>query len=82
MPYTLSPEIEQMVREKIAAGEYRSEDEVLREAIWALDEISQRREELRSGLLERIAEADEKGCVPFDLEAFKLEARRRASQKA
>ena len=37
MSYSLTPELDQMVRERISTGGYRSEEEVLRAALTALD---------------------------------------------
>ena len=38
MPYQFPPEVEQLFRERMASGRYSTEDELLREALYALAE--------------------------------------------
>jgi putative addiction module CopG family antidote len=38
MSYTLPPDVEEMVRQRMASGKYASQDELLREALRALAE--------------------------------------------
>ncbi len=38
MSVNLTPRVENLVRQKVAAGPYRSDDEVIEEALQALDE--------------------------------------------
>lgn len=47
MSESLSPEVQQVVQQELAAGRYGSENEVLLEAVRLLAERNRRREELR-----------------------------------
>ena len=38
MPYQFPPDLDKLVREQMATGDYRSEDDVLRDALIALEE--------------------------------------------
>jgi putative addiction module CopG family antidote len=55
MNVRLSPEHEAMVREKIASGDYRDEDDVIGEALAALSRIE---EERRAALLAALEEGE------------------------
>jgi antitoxin ParD1/3/4 len=50
MSVQVAPEIEAMIREKVSAGRYGSADEVLREALQALEERD-RLQDLRASLV-------------------------------
>jgi Arc/MetJ-type ribon-helix-helix transcriptional regulator len=54
MSYVFPPPLDQMVREELAAGVYKSEDDVLLEAMHALRD----RNEALSGLREGLADLD------------------------
>ncbi len=77
MPHALSPDLDQRVRDKLSAGQYASEEEVLREALKLLDEhdetlaaVSEGFEDVRSGRSRSFEEADtefrRKHNIPFD----------------
>jgi antitoxin ParD1/3/4 len=62
MNVNLTPELERMVREKVASGLYGSQSEVVREALRLLAEQDRLREahlaRLRTALAEGLAQAD------------------------
>jgi Arc/MetJ-type ribon-helix-helix transcriptional regulator len=41
--YQFSPDVEQLIKERMAIGVYSSEDEVLRDALGALEQLEQER---------------------------------------
>lgn len=49
MNVTLTPELEQYIADKVASGQYESKDDVIRQALWALDE-KEEEAALRAGL--------------------------------
>ena len=64
---SLTPQLEQMVRDKVESGMYNSASEVVREALRLLDE----QEELRQIRLKRLRAEIQKGIdsgppIPFD----------------
>ena len=58
----------------MATGNYGSEDELLIEAIHALDEVRSRHDQLRAEIQARLSKTGKGNSEPFDLEAFKEEA--------
>jgi len=84
MNVNLTPELETLVRRKVASGMYTSASEVVREALRLMEEqdqmravrLDQLRRDVRKGLESSPAE-------PWDPEAIKLQGRvRRAAAKA
>lgn len=43
MAYQFPPDVDQRIKERLASGAYASEDEVLRDAMEALDQLDQER---------------------------------------
>jgi Arc/MetJ-type ribon-helix-helix transcriptional regulator len=80
MSYLLPQILEQMVQERMAARGYNSEDEVLLDAMLALEDIDQRREDLRSQIQRRVESAGSTLALPLDRASFKAEARRRLTE--
>lgn len=74
----LTPELHQLVQEAVAAGDYASTSEVMREA---LRDWKERRERKREAILELRRLWDEGiasgPAAPLDFEAIKREGRRR-----
>jgi antitoxin ParD1/3/4 len=64
MSVTLAPELADRIREKIAAGRYRTANEVVEEALQALDE-RERLEQLRAKLQVGIDQLDRGEGIPF-----------------
>ncbi|MBI3695174.1 MAG: type II toxin-antitoxin system ParD family antitoxin [Acidobacteria bacterium] len=85
MNLSLTPEMEKLVRDKVASGMYHSVSEVVREALSLLKERDQLRERRLDQLRKEIArgvEQVEQGQVrPFDAEEIKAEGRRRSLRK-
>lgn len=77
MNHQLSPELDRLIQEKLTAGRYQSANELLLDAMVALEEIEAREEALRVELQERVAKAGGPLSQPFDREAFRAEVRRR-----
>ena len=83
MNVNLTPELEEMVRRKVASGMYNSASEVVREALRLMEQQDQvravRLEQLRADIREGL---DSGPGEPWDAEALKREARVRRSAKA
>ena len=65
MAIALTPELERLVREKLASGKYESQEDVLRAALRALDEqeeivagIQEGYDDLQAGRYKTLEEAD------------------------
>lgn len=56
MSFQLPPDVEQLVKERIASGVYKSEDDVLRDAMRALEQLEQ----------DRIARWDERNRLAIE----------------
>ena len=85
MNISLTPQLEQWVRDKVASGFYNSASEVVREALRLLNEQDRfremRLEELRKELQKGIDELDRGAGTPWDKETFLAEARARLEAK-
>ena len=82
MNISLTPRLEEMIREKIASGSYSSASEVVREALRLLEMEDQ----LRSLKLRRLREDIREGLhscptTPFDPDKLKQAARQKRSSK-
>ena len=75
MHVSLSPELELIVNEKVASGEYRSAREVVGEALRLLKERDERRqeqiEELRSEIRIGLEQLDRGEATVYDEESLK-----------
>jgi antitoxin ParD1/3/4 len=80
MTMILTPRLEALVRQKVAAGPYRTADEVIQEALDALEEREQV-QQLRSKLQIGIDQLNRGEGVPFTPE-WRTERRRVAVQRA
>jgi putative addiction module CopG family antidote len=79
MPYAFPPDVDQLVRSRMATGNYRSEDELLRCALEALAEQEDDLQAIQEALAE--LEADDPG-LPLE-EAFReVRQRYQAEQDA
>jgi len=74
MAYAFSPELERKIQEHMTAGGYESEDELLLDAIIALERIKQRTAELRAEIQERLQTVGE--AKKLNLEQLQAEIRR------
>jgi putative addiction module CopG family antidote len=75
MGHELPPNLERMVRERIAAGQYVSEDDVLLDAMLALEDVEERHEQLRVEIQRRARDAGTLLSQPLDRAAFKAAVR-------
>jgi antitoxin ParD1/3/4 len=84
MNVSLTPELEQLVTEKVESGTYNSASEVVREALRLLkerDEIRQvRLDELRREIAVGLEQADRGETRPFDPDDLKRRVRDRLSK--
>jgi Arc/MetJ-type ribon-helix-helix transcriptional regulator len=81
MAYSFPPNLDQMVRHWMAAGPYHSEDELLVDAMLALEHVQSNSDELRNEIGRRIRKVESGLAVPLDRAAFKAEARRRLGDR-
>jgi antitoxin ParD1/3/4 len=80
MNLSLTPELEQLINERLESGMYNSASEVIHEALRLLQERDElqrhRQEELRREIAVGLAEADQGALAPLDIEVVKAEGRR------
>lgn len=85
MDISLTPDLEQLIAQKVSSGRYGSATEVLREALRLLqsrdDADEARLEELRCEIAVGLEEADGGELAPLDVEAIKSEGRRQLAAK-
>lgn len=88
MNVSLTPELEELINQKVMSGMYTSASEVVREGLRLLrehDELKRiRTEELRRDILVGVAESKRSESKPLDVDAVKAEGRhrKRAAQAA
>ena len=83
MNISLTPHLEEMIREKIASGSYNSASEVVREALRLMEQEDQ----LRSLKLQKLREDVQEGLdsgpsIAFEPQEIKRLARERKSQRS
>lgn len=69
MNVSLTPQLEEMIRDKVATGRYTSASEVVREALRLLEERD-RYETFRAAVLEGYEEAERGELIPYTPELF------------
>jgi Arc/MetJ-type ribon-helix-helix transcriptional regulator len=77
MAYAFPPDLDRLVSEKMATGLYASQEELLVDALHALDELDRRHRELREEVQRRVASAGQGLSAPLDVEFIMAEGRRR-----
>lgn len=81
MNISLTPELEQLVNDKVASGMYHSASEVIREALRLLKEHDALREfrlqELRKEIAKGMEQSERGQTAPFDVEDMKRRVRER-----
>ena len=83
MNVNLSPQLEDMVRQKVASGLYTSASEVVREALRMMEAQDQLRAAKLEQLRQDIREGLESGePTPWDAEEIKQEGRQRRAARA
>jgi antitoxin ParD1/3/4 len=80
MTISISPELQTLVQQEFATGNYSSPDEVLLAAVRLLRDRNRRLEELRSEIRPALERLDRGDGEPLDMEAIKAEARRQFEQ--
>lgn len=80
MSYAFPPPLDQMVRHWIEVGPYASEDEVLVDAMLALEDVQSRQDDLRSEIQRRLAKVGSALSVPLDRATFKATVRRKYAE--
>lgn len=81
MTVEIPPELEQYVQQELAKGEYRSEDELILDAVRVLRELKTRHEKLRQDVQAAVAQSDRGESEPLDIEAIKAEGRERLTEE-
>jgi antitoxin ParD1/3/4 len=77
MATAFPPEIEQFVREEVASGKYRSEEEVVCAGLRLLREREARLQALRNDVLPALEQLDRGEGQPLDAESIKARGRKR-----
>ena len=84
MNVSLTPELEQLIHQKVKSGRYLSASEVVREALRLLQEQDQLRElkldELRKFVAVGIEQADRGEVAPLDVDATLARVRSRKAK--
>ena len=85
MNVSLTPELEEMVSQKVESGLYNSASEVIREGLRLLKEQDDlrrmRQEELRREVLKGYEQAQRGESHPLDVEGVKAEGRKRLAAR-
>jgi antitoxin ParD1/3/4 len=83
MNVNLTPQLEELVRSKVASGRYTSASEVVREALRLMEEHDRLREAKLQELRREVRLGLESGrSQPWDTAALKKQARARRTAKA
>ena len=77
MGYSFPPNLDQMIRHWMEVGPYASADEVLLDAMLAIEDVQHREDELRKEIRQRLVKAGSGLSLPLDRSGFRAEARRR-----
>ena len=81
MELAVSPELQQIVREKVESGDDASADDLLREALQLLDDRDRLRawklEELRKEIAVGIQQAEQGMVAPLDMDAIRTKVAER-----
>lgn len=85
MNISLTPELEELINQKVATGMYHSASEVVREGLRLLreqDELKRiRLEELRRDVMAGYEQMRRGESVPLDIDAIKAEGRKRVAAR-
>lgn len=85
MNVSLTPELEEMVNQKVESGLYNSASEVIREGLRLLKEQDDlrriRQEELRREVLKGYEQSQRGESRPLDVEAIKAKGRKRLATR-
>lgn len=75
MSYAFPPDLNRLVQQKMASGVYESENELLVDAIHALDELHEQHGRLRTEIQGRLKSCGKGLSTPFDLAEFGAKSR-------
>ena len=81
MNVSLTPQLEEFVKQQVRYGLYSSASEVVREALRLLEVRDLQLEALRNEIAIGIEQADRGEVSPLDIEAIKKEGRRLLAQQ-
>ncbi|HEY4313018.1 MAG TPA: type II toxin-antitoxin system ParD family antitoxin [Pirellulales bacterium] len=79
MSYAFPPELDRLVNERMATGLYTSQEELLVDALRALEELDSRHRELRDEVQRRVAKSGKGLSAPLDVEGIMAAGRRMLS---
>jgi Arc/MetJ-type ribon-helix-helix transcriptional regulator len=77
MPLSISAEVQQLVEQECALGDYQSPDDVLLEAVWLLRDRNEKLRELRRAILPALESLNRGEGRPLDMARIKAEASKR-----
>lgn len=70
MTYQFPPDVEKLVKEHMIAGDYGSEDDLLRDALLVFGEFKARQEQLLADVRAGVDQADRGLARPLDVNAL------------
>ena len=82
MTLQITGELQSLIQQEVATGQYGSQDEVLMQAMRLLRDRREKLDRLRQELEPALSRLDRGEGIPLDMEAIKAEARRRLAQQA
>ena len=81
MTVQITGELQTLIQQEIASGQYGSQDEVLVQAMRLLRDRREKLDRLRQEIEPALARLDRGEGIPLDMEAIKAEARQRLLQQ-
>lgn len=82
MTVQITGELQTLIQQEFATGQYGSQDEVLVRAVRLLRERREKLDGLRQEIEPALARLDRGEGIPLDMEAIKAEARRKFAQQS
>jgi putative addiction module CopG family antidote len=76
MTIQITGELQSLIQQEFATGQYHSQDDVLTKAVRLLRDRREKLEQLRKDIEPALARLDQGLGEPLDMEAIKAEARR------
>ena len=70
---SLSPDLEQYVRQKVATGQFSSPEEFAAEAMRLYRDLEARHESLKGDVQAALAQSEQGRCEPLDMDDIKRE---------
>jgi Arc/MetJ-type ribon-helix-helix transcriptional regulator len=75
MSYAFPPDLQRAIDARMVAGGYKSADDLLLDALLALDHLEKQHEELRTEIRARLDRRGKPPAQPLDFDALKAELR-------